>query len=63
MKSSIVTMQEMNEKMKEEGETGSINSTKESRRWKEKSWTWTKNTKTEMKKTKKNMLVRIEEKQ
>ena len=53
MNSSIVKMQEMNEKMKEEGKTGTNNSTKESRIWKEKSLTWTKNAKTEVKITKK----------
>ena len=55
MKTSIVSMQEMNEKMKEEGKKSSINWTKELRIWKEKSWTWTKNMSTEVKITKKNM--------
>ena len=41
MKSSIVSKQEMNEKWKKV-KTSSINLTKELRRWKEKSWTWTK---------------------
>ena len=34
---------------------------KELRIWKEKSWTWTKNMSTEVKITKKNMLMRIKE--
>ena len=64
MKSSIVSMQEVNEKMKQEGEkTSSINLTKELRIWKKKSWTWTKNMSIEVKTTKKNMLMRIKEKQ
>ena len=55
MKTSIVSMQEMNEKTKEEEENSSIKSMKELRIWKEKSWTWTKNMSTEVKITKKNM--------
>ena len=42
MNSSIVKTQEMNEKMKEGENKFFQNSTKESRIWKEKSWTWTK---------------------
>ena len=52
MKTSIVSMQEMNLKTRRKS---SINSMKELRIWKEKSWTWTKNMSTEVKITKKNM--------
>ena len=51
--SSIVSMQEMNEKWKQKRKTSSIISTKDLRIWKDKSWTWTKNTSTEVKTTKK----------
>ena len=53
--SSIVKMQETNEKMKEEGENNSISSMKESWIWKDRYWIWTKNMSTDMKITKRNM--------
>ena len=56
MKSSIVRMQEMNEKMKEEGENRFNQFDERSRIWREQYLTWTKNTNTEVKITKKNML-------